>query len=461
MTSSPEQDDAYIAALKAMIVENAPAGEGGEGGGGDGETGPAGPAGPPGPMRARRTGRTRRTSWTSWASWKRRRRREHGGWPSAADFPGNDLGAKLNAAFAAGHLAVDVPPAQWTISTPVNLPMGACVRIDWHSYPHHIICATRGKPVFECVGGKRHWRILGGCFYGSGSGTPCCFLLCGRDDATGQQCGDIGLLSAVQTSGSWGIAGVVNIAGEILNFQDCNFWMQGRGDMDWNGATATVIIANADYFGLPYTYTKANTKTGSCSAIVFQNCDIRGDQNADVPAQRAGRGCHHHRVLPDQPEQLGSDRHRAFTQRRRCPRRLYLGGGGRTENNTGGANPGCPVILVDGQGIGAAGLYECTIGAMGFFVGGAMSHSTPVLKAMNGGVIYGLTWDQGGHIEHTNMLIDHRTADLQWASIRSRFNAHIECSGRSIHHSTIRIGGEVRGNIGTKTKVLSSNQNNW
>ena len=98
---------------------------------------------------------------------------------------------------------------------------------------------------------------------------------------------------------------------------------------------------------------------------------------------------------------------------------------------------------------------------MGFFVGGAMSHSTPVLKAVNGGVIYGLTWDQGGHIEHTNMLIDHRTADLQWASIRSRFNAHIECSGRSIHHSTIRIGGEVRGNIGTKTKVFSANQNNW
>ena len=160
-----------------------------------------------------------------------------GGWPSAADFPGGDLGAKLNAAFAAGHLAVDVPPAQWTISTPVNLPMGACVRIDWHSYPHHIVCATRGKPVFECVGGKRHWRILGGCFYGSGSGTPSCFLLCGRDDATGQQCGDIGLLSAVQTSGSWGIAGIVNIAGEILNFQDCNFWMQGRGDMNWGGAT--------------------------------------------------------------------------------------------------------------------------------------------------------------------------------------------------------------------------------
>ena len=56
--------------------------------------------------------------------------------------------------------------------------------------------------------------------------------------------------------------------------------MQGRGDMNWGGAKATIIIANADYFGLPYSYTKPNTKAGSCSAIVFQNCDIRADQNA-------------------------------------------------------------------------------------------------------------------------------------------------------------------------------------
>ena len=355
---------------------------------------------------------------------------------------------------------MDVPPAQWTISTPVNLPMGACVRIDWHSYPHHIVCATRGKPVFECIGGKRHWRILGGCFYGSGSGTPSCFLLCGRDDATGQQCGDIGLLSQVQTSGSWGIACIVNISGEILNFQDCNFWMQGRGDMNWGGAKATIIIANADYFGLPYSYTKPNTKAGSCSAIVFQNCDIRADsehnillkgqvEDVTVIASYLTSPSSYGQIVIE-PSPNGG-----------CPRRLYLGGGGRTENNTGSANAGCPVILVDGKNIGGAGLYECTIGAMGFFVGGAMSHSTPVLKAINGGVIYGLTWDQGGHIEHTNVLIDHRTTDLQWASIRSRFNAHIECSGRSIHHSTIRIGGEVRGNIGTKTKVFSANQNNW
>ena len=459
MTSSPEQDDAYIGALKAMIVENAPAGSGEGGGGGDGETGPAGPpgpagpagpagpegpAGPPGPPGPPGSGGGG----------------GGGGWPSAADFPGGDLGAKLNAAFSAGHLAVDVPPAQWTISTPVNLPMGACVRIDWHSYPHHIICSTRGKPVFECVGGKRHWRILGGCFYGSNSGTPSCFLLCGRDDATGQQCGDIGLLSAVQTSGSWGIAGVVNIAGEILNFQDCNFWMQGRGDFSWGGPRATVIIANADYFGLPFTYTKANTKKGSCSAIVFQNCDIRGDQNQTFLLKGQVEDVTIIASYLTSPSSKGLIVVEPSPNDGECPRRLYLGGGGRTENNTGGPNPGCPVILVDGQGRGG-GLYECTIGAMGMFVGGAMSHSTPVLKAVNGGVIYGLTWDQGGHIEHTNVLIDHRTADLQWASIRSRFNAHIECSGRSIHHSTIRIGGEVRGNIGTKTKVLSSNQNNW
>ena len=202
MTSSPEQDDAYIAALKAMIVENAPAGgEGGGEGGGDGEIGPAGPPGPAGPAGPEGPAGPPGPPGPPGSSGGGG---STGGWPSAANFPGNDLGAKLNAAFAAGHLAVDVPPAQWTISTPVNLPMGACVRIDWHSYPHHIVCATRGKPVFECIGGKRHWRILGGCFYGSGSNTPSCFLLCGRDDATGQQCGDIGLLSAGADVGELG-----------------------------------------------------------------------------------------------------------------------------------------------------------------------------------------------------------------------------------------------------------------
>ena len=458
MTSSPEQDDAYIAALKAMIVENAPAGgEGGEGGG-DGETGPAGPAGPPGPAGPAGPagpmgppGPPGPPGSGSGGS--------TGGWPSAADFPGGDLGAKLNAAFAAGHRAVDVPPAQWTISTPVNLPHGACVRVEWHNYPHHIVCQTRGKPVFEVVGGKRHWRILGGCFDGAASGTPSCFLLCGRDDATGSQCGDIGLVSQTQMSGHWGIACLINIAGEILNFQDCNFWVQGRGDFS-GGPRATVLLANCDYWGLPWSYTKPNSKKGSTSAIVFQNCDIRSgaDHNVfikgqveDVTIIASYMNSHSNwGQIVIEPSDDGQ-----------CARRLYLGGGGRTENNKGGAWPGCPVILVDGQNKGGAGIYELTVGPMGFFVGGGGSYSTPVIKAVNGGTIYGLTWDQGGHIEHTNMLLDHRSSDLNWASIRSRFNAHIECSGRSINNSQIRIGGEVRGTIGAKTKVLSANQNNW
>ena len=356
---------------------------------------------------------------------------------------------------------MDVPPAQWTISTPVNLPMGACVRIDWHSYPHHIVCATRGKPVFECIGGKRHWRILGGCFYGSGSGTPSCFLLCGRDDATGQQCGDIGLLSQVQTSGSWGIACLVNISGEILNFQDCNFWMQGRGDMNWGGAKRhhhhceRRLLRPALQLHETQHARQARAPPSSFRTATSEPTHIT--TSCSRGRSRMSRSSRSYMTSPSSYGQIVVEP----SPNGGCPRRLYLGGGGRTENNTGSANAGCPVILVDGQNKGGAGLYECTIGAMGFFVGGAMSHSTPVLKAVNGGVIYGLTWDQGGHIEHTNVLIDHRTADLQWASIRSRFNAHIECSGRSIHHSTIRIGGEVRGNIGTKTKVFSANQNNW
>ena len=205
---------------------------------------------------------------------------------------------------------------------------------------------------------------------------------------------------------------------------------------------------------------QAQHEEGKHLAIAFHNCDIRAGGDHNILFKGQVEDVTIIASYLNSQSDWGQIVIEPSPGDNQSARRLYLGGGGRTENNKNAAWAGCPVILVDGQGRGG-GLYECTIGPMGFFVGGSMSHSTPVVKAVNGGLIYALTWDQGGHIEHTNMLIDHRTADLQWASIRSRFNAHIECSGRSIHHSTIRIGGEVRGNIGTKTKVFSANQNNW
>ena len=390
------------------------------------------------------------------------------GWAKSSWFPGGasrDLGVQLNNAFRWGFLQVDVPPApDHTIRTTVKLPHGSTVRVMWHNYPQHIVCATNDKPVFEAVGGVRHWRIIGGVFDGAAVNTPSCFLLCGRDDATLGQCGDTTALSEVQVSGHWGIGNIVNIAGEVLVFQNCNLWIQGRGDAAWSGHQATVTIANADYWGIPFAYTKPTVGGGSTSAIVFQNCDIRGGRQGVLNSSTF--------YLKGQVEDLsivatylnGAGRCQILcepaTGSSKSPRRIYLGGGGRTENNIGIVWAGCPTVLVDGQGRGG-GVFGLTIGPMGHFIGGGMSHSTPILKTENTGIIYDLTWDQGMHVEHTNKLIEHRTADLQWASIRSRYNAEIDCTGRTISDSMIKIHGNLRGTVGLKSKVHSANQNNW
>ena len=89
------------------------------------------------------------------------------GWARSAWFPGGsgkrDLGVQLNNAFRWGFLQVDVPPApDHAIRTTVKLYHGSTLRCMWHGFPRHVVCATDDKPVFEAVGGIRHWRIIGG-----------------------------------------------------------------------------------------------------------------------------------------------------------------------------------------------------------------------------------------------------------------------------------------------------------
>jgi hypothetical protein len=387
------------------------------------------------------------------------------GWALSSSFPGSDLGQQINAAFDAGHQAVEVPYAKnHVIRTTIKLRHACTVKFA-ASYPGHIVCQTNNKPVFEVLGSQRHWRILGGIFDGASTGTPSCFLLCGRVDdhaATpgGGQCGDIGLVSGVMASGHWGYGPVINIGAEITTFENCNLWIQGRGDrVPSNHPGAAVTIANADYWNVPFAYNKPNRKSASTSANVFQNCDIRGGaggsmavllkgQVEDVSVYGSylnGTGRCHVLIEP------GTDANGYKTS----PRRLLIAGGGRSECN--GMAAGCPLVLVDGMDQGGQ-LHLLTIGPFGIFVG-AQATTTPVIKTERGGLIHALTVNQGCHIEWSSVLVDHRTADLNWASIRSHFNVEVNVEGRSINDSDIWIKGNVKGNVAASSRVRSANQN--
>jgi hypothetical protein len=335
----------------------------------------------------------------------------------------------------------------------------------WHGFPRHVICATDDKPVFEAVGSVRHWRVIGGLFHGAAVNTPSCFLLCGRDEATAGQCGDTTALSETHVTGNWGVGVVVSISAEVLVFSNCNLWIQGRGDTSWSRPGSTITIGNADYWGLPYAYNKPNQQQGSCSAVVFQNCDIRGGANGDGSVlllkgqvedvsvvgtylNTVGR-CH----ILCEPGRVG------IGSEWKSPRRLYVGGGGRTETNTGSVWPGVPTVIVDGLDQGGS-LSLLTFGELGHFVG-AERNSTPIVKTERGGVLHALTMHQGGHIEGTDRLIEHRTADLLWADIRCPFEVDVDCGSRSLNDCDIKIAGRVIGSIGPGSKVRASNVRNW
>jgi hypothetical protein len=376
----------------------------------------------------------------------------------AAWFPGSCLGAMLNNALSWQFFQIDIPPApDWRITQTVKLEHGCTIRCMWHGYPRHVVCQTNGKPVFEVVGSKRHWKLIGGVFDGASTGTPSCFLLAGRDDAIadgGGQCGDLGVMSLMQVSGNWGVGCIINIGGEILLFDACNFWVQGRGDRPHSGHPgAAVTMGNADYWNLPYSYNKPRAKSASTSANVFQNCDIRAGAGGSVVLLVKGQvedttvigsylnGTGRCQVLVEPGTDVNGYRTSA--------RRLYIGGGGRSECN--GMASGCPTVIVDGMDQGGQ-LHCLTFGEFGHFLG-ATKNSTPIVRTERGGLIHAFTMHQGGHIEWTDKLLEHTTADLNWADIRCHFKVNINCGTRTIAHSDIKIGGTVTGNVASSSNV--------
>ena len=377
---------------------------------------------------------------------------------NALDFTGNDLGQMINNAFDQGNQAVYVPNrAGLEIKTTIKLRHASTLQYS-NRYPEHIYCKTKGKPVHEVMGGIRHWRIRDGIFSGDGRDTPSCFLLCGRADNVegGGQCGDTTALSGVQTSENWGIASVINIAGEILTFENCHLWMTGSGDFQWNGPRATVMIANQDYWGLPSAYYPPSKKSGSCSANVFQNCDIRcGAGNNSVfllkgqvedvtivPTYLNSQGRAHIVIEPGEttPGNWVS------------PRVIRLEPGGRTEWNGGPVNP---LVLVDGLGVGGAGVYHLHIGPIGIFT------SNPVLKAVNKGCIYWLSFREGSHLEHISTLMEHKEATLSWADIVSRHDVKIDCGSQAIEDSDIHIKGEVISGATYRSLIRAKNMTDF
>src|SRR3712207_2139689 len=97
---------------------------------------------------------------------------------------------------------------------------------------------------------------------------------------------------------------------------------------------------------------------------------------------------------------------------------------------------------------------------MGHFVG-SQPNSTPVIRTENGDSLFAFTMHQGGHVEHTDKLLDHRTADLHWADIRCHYRVDVDCTGRTIAESDIKIGGSVFGTVGAGCRVRAANQTNW
>jgi hypothetical protein len=400
------------------------------------------------------------------------------GWARSSWFPGGttrDLGVQLNKAFDWGFTSVDVPPApNHEIRTTVKIRHAVVIRMDWHGFPRHVNCKTSNKPVFEAIGDVRHWRIIGGVFDGDTTGTPSCFLLMGSDETNQDQCGDTTAITETHVTGHWGQAIVVNIAAEVVVFQNAKLWIQGKGDSTRSDSQrSTVMIGNADYWSTPYTYTQPTVRQRSCSAMLFRNCDLRGglSGNGQVVLLKGraedisvtgtyfnSQGTSHFRV--EGGKAVNPDNN---TNEWSSARNLLIDGG-RSETNTGSANNGVPLVIVDAintEGAGVdTGLYGLTIGKMGHFVG-TQSNTTPIVKTVNNAILDAFTFNQGGQIAWTSKLLEHTGKDLNWANIWTRETVTVDCTGRSINKSDIKIGGQVLGTIGTGTSVRASNVNNW
>ena len=402
------------------------------------------------------------------------------GWAKSSWFPGGyprDLGLQINKALDWGFFNIDVPPAHdHVIRTTIRLRHASTVRLEWNNFPRYILCETAGKPVFEAIGSfLRDWRIKGGFFEGAKVKTPSCFLLYGRDDTEGQV-GDTTPVSETHATGSWGIATIINIAAEVVVHQNCNIWNNGPGDFPAGTFPhAAVIIANADYWGLPFAYIKPRRTAASTSAIRFDGCDIRG--GLPHPTERQLPGTGHAIIFKGQAEDIdingtyingigrsiilaeaGED---PVTRNVTSPRRVYIAGG-RTENNKGITWGGIPTIVVDAHNFIGHGLFNLTIGPMSHYVGAFLpGNAVPIIRTERGAHLYAFTMHQGGNIEGTNRLIEHRTADLNWADVRSHSKVDIDCGTRALNDCDIKIGGRVVGAIGTGSKVRANNVQNW
>jgi hypothetical protein len=424
------------------------------------------------------------------------------GWVKSSWFPGTpsrDLGSQLKAALDWNFNNIDVTPApDHVIRTTVRLRHSTVIRVDFHNYPYVISCQTKGKPVFEAVGpsggfsGVRGFRIRGGFWQGSPTNTPSCFLLYGRDDSEGQT-GDTVPLENVHLESYWGIAPVINITSEVVVHRDCFIWNYGRGDFPatrpaaiqraYSNAPAeyphaAIIIGNADYWGLPFVHVKPRTISGSTSAISFEGCDIRA--GIPHPTDNNAPGTGSTILIKGQVEDVDFNNRyvsgvgecvfrfeggRDAANNLGTPRRISVQGG-RTENNKGVSGwPGIPSFLVDGIDIPGLGVDQLTIGPMSHHVGAfAANGSTPVVKTIRGGVVHALNWSQGGKVFGTNRLIEHTTGDLNGANIFMPYDPDggiVNLGTRAANRSIIEIDGPFTGTVGDRTKVHSSNVNNW
>lgn len=382
---------------------------------------------------------------------------------SALNYPGNDLGAKINNALADNKYDIFVPnSAGLVISTPVRVRHSMTLRFSTR-YPEFIDCKTGNKPVFEATDQNiRNYNIDGGFFNGSAQQTPSCFFLIGRNAQDTQQ-GDCTPLSNLEVQGQFGHSVVTHIAGEVTIYENCILAMQGKGDSPWAGPKATVMVGNKDYWGIPFAYTQPNQFTSSCSANVFQNCTIGYDISDSGSGMLVKGQAEDMTVTALYLNSVGRC-HILFEaglngSNWEFPRRFHLTGGGRSECNKGVAWAGCPLIIADGfdQGFG---IEMLTLGPMGVFMGG-LSGSVPVIQGVRGGRFDCLTVRQGIWVEGSNKLIESPTADLTGANIEMPLAMDINCSGRTISDSFIRTRGNVLGNIAASSRVRSANFNNW
>jgi hypothetical protein len=389
----------------------------------------------------------------------------------------NDLGVKLNKAMDFGALSIKVPPARdHRILTTVKLRHFVTIDMNFKAGWDRILVRTAGKPAFEAVGDNRHWRIIGGHFFGEKTGTPSALLQCSSGMNAKQNGGTTGLQETL-VEGNWGIGIVINVSCEVLNFDRVHLYHQGFGDFVWPHTRAAVIVANADYWGLPFAYDRPNPFWRSTSSINFKGAEIGGGfpnpsnplapgtgatlyfkgQVEDINIEGTYLNGIGRAILlfepgdaptgPGQPIATGS------------PRRIHLTGGGRTETNKGIEWPGIPTVVVDGLNKPGHGLYHLTIGEIGHFVGGgASAQNTPLVQVINGGVAHAFNF-RSSHVEGSQKLIDHRTNDLNWANVECSFECDVDATGRAIHDSTIHIRGKVLGTIGAKNLIRSQNIN--